>query len=198
MARFDVDSILEAINYRYETKPLALVAIDGVGGAGKSTLARELAYRSESILVVQTVNFYRPMDPKTRYNLTPEEGYMLYYDWERLRDQVLIPLSQGKPCRYQRYSWVESKLKDWVEIHPQGIVLVEGVFSFRPELRRYYDFSIFVTASESERYRRQIVRKENPKEWIERWMAAENWYIKHHAPQDAADLLVDGNEMVMH
>jgi uridine kinase len=83
----------------------ALISIDGPGGSGKSTLAAEVADRlsPERAAVVHGDDFYRPMPAEERLLLSPQEGYDRYFDWQRLRDQVLIPLASGTAAQYQRY-----------------------------------------------------------------------------------------------
>lgn len=75
----------------------ALVGIDGRGGSGKSTLARELAAQfDDSVAVVEGDDFYRDMSDTERIKLTPEEGYELYFDWQRLKSEVLEPIHGGQ------------------------------------------------------------------------------------------------------
>ncbi|MEH2467625.1 uridine kinase family protein [Nostoc sp.] len=96
----------------------------------------------------------------------------------------------GRSTRYQRYNWETGCLGDWVEVKPEEIQLVEGVYTFRPELQKYYDFSIFVATPQSERLKRMISRQQNSSEWIHRWMAAEDWYLNTVNPKDAANLIL--------
>ena len=60
-----------------------------------------------------------------------------------MREELLHPLSRGNLAQYQRYDWGLNHLADWIDVPAFGIVLVDGVYSYRPELRGLYDFSIF-------------------------------------------------------
>jgi hypothetical protein len=42
---------------------------------------------------------------RDRLLLSPQEGDHQYFDWQRLRDQVLAPLASGQAARYQWYDW---------------------------------------------------------------------------------------------
>ena len=84
--------------------------IDGRGGAGKSTLARELALLRDDVAIVAGDDFYRPLPERTRAALTPIEAVDLLFDWERLRDEVLAPLLRGEDARYRRYDWSAERL----------------------------------------------------------------------------------------
>ena len=73
------------------------------------------------------------------------------------------------------------------------VLFVEGVYSSRPELREYADLVLWVTTSEEERVRRQAERGQNPSAWIQRWMAAENYYLERIRPSDSAEVVVLGD-----
>ena len=174
------------------TKRPYLVGIDGLSAAGKSTLAANLQEQLNDLIVVHKDDFYRVMDETIRAKLNAEEGYHQYNDWQRLRDQVLIPISTGHNSFYQRYDWPTGKLAETIEVLPTGIIVVEGVSSIRPELRDYYDLTIWVETSNTQRYYRQIERNENPIEWIERWTASELYYFETIQPYRLANLTIAG------
>ena len=169
-----------------------LIGIDGFSGAGKSTFAHELREQLSDTIVVHKDDFYRVMDEEIRATLDPEQGYYRYFDWERLEAQVLLPLSAGSIARYQRYDWGKKALSETSEVNPMAIVIVEGVYSTRPELRKYYDLCLWVQTSEFERSRRQMERDENTSEWVRRWTAAEIFYVKNFRPSLSQFMIVPG------
>lgn len=181
-------------NARRVRDPL-VVAIDGLGGAGKSTLADALRARLNDASIVLGDDFYRPMDAGARAGLGPREGYERYFDWQRLAEEVLDPLSRGRAAVYRRYDWSRDRLgDDPVEVQPRGVILVEGVYSARPELRGYVDLAIYVETPRAERERRLRARGQDEAGWIARWMAAEEWYEREHRPRERADLVVRGDD----
>jgi len=184
---------LRLIGQHRHTRSYLLVAIDGGGGAGKSTLARNLADALGDATIVQMDDFYRPMPAAERAALTPGEGVDRYFDWQRLRDSVLWPLRRGATARYRRYDWETGAIAgDAVEVIPSGVILIEGVYSLRRELRDLYDLTIFVDAPAELRHRRMAGRAENADIWIDRWMAAEHCYLERHRPQAGASLIWPG------
>jgi uridine kinase len=167
-----------------------VVGIDGAGGAGKSTLARGISDAfTGRVSIVECDHFYRPLNDA---QYSPEQAYENYFDWRRLRDEVVIPLREGKSARYQRYDWSTDRLAEWIEVEPREIVLIEGVFSMRPELRPLIEVAIFIETPRAERMRRMVARPQESTSWIDRWMAAEDWYLEHAAPNRHADLVVEG------
>ena len=188
-----VRAVCAALNERRASRGRVFAGIDGAGGAGKSTLAdgvRDALLGDASI--IRCDDFYRPLVDAKYASLTPEEAYENYFDWHRLRDGALMPLRSGKPARYQRYDWSLDQLAEWIETEPREIVLVEGVYATRPELRRLLDLAIFVETPRAERMRRMRARGQDSDSWIARWMVAEDWYLKNIDPASAADLVLDG------
>ncbi|SDS59046.1 Uridine kinase [Streptomyces sp. TLI_053] len=169
-----------------------IIAIDGTGGSGKTTLAAAVALNLDGAVIVHVDDFYRPMPDHEREQLDAEQGYHRYFDWERLRDQVLIPLRDRQAARYQIYDWTTGQLGAWREIAPGTVVIVEGVYSTRPELARYYHFTTYVDTPRDVCLQRVRARGENPEAWIERWRAAEDYYLHTTWPQSRAKLLVSG------
>lgn len=174
-----------AIELLRESAPLAgthtrVVAIDGLGGAGKSTLAQLVASKVDA-QVIHTDDFASWDDPL---------GW-----WPRLLDAVLVPLSQDLIGRFQRYDWDVRALADWCEVHPGGIVLVEGVSSSREEFRPYLSASIWVDSPRDVRLRRGLQRdgEEAQAQW-EEWMVREDEWVVAQSPRSKADLLLNGDE----
>ena len=156
-----------------------VLAIDGPGGAGRSTLAIAVARALGDAPVVHTDAFAAWDNP---------------LDWHaRLLDQVLRPLCVGAAARYQRYDWDARQLAEWHEIDPRDVLIIEGVGASRRALRPYLAASFWVQTNRAERLRRGLER-DGPDAlplW-EQWMRAEDEYIATERPDQAADLVVSG------
>jgi uridine kinase len=172
--------------------PPTLLAIDGHSAAGKSSLARGVVALTPGATIVPTDDFYRPLDVDYREALDAAGGYAEYYDWQRLETEVLRPLRSGSPARFRKYDWLANALGDWVEVAPEGLIVIEGCYCARPELRAYYDAIVLVTTSPVARQRRQHQRNDATPAWLERWDAAERHYLDRHRPDLYADLIVVG------
>jgi uridine kinase len=176
---------------RQASRERVFVAIDGCGGAGKSTLARGVQDSMANVSIVRTDDFFRPLRQLSDTALEPSRAYELYFPWKRLRDEALAPLRQGKTARYQRHDWTRDALGEWVIVEPNPIVIVEGVYSSRPELRGLLDAIIFVDAPREVRRRRMLARGPEDSDWMRPWMAAEDWYLERIRPQASADLILN-------
>lgn len=171
-----------------------VVGIDGRSGSGKSTLARELAVHIPlPVAIVEGDDFYSDITDVERAALSPADGYEQYFDWRRLKSQVLEPLREGNSAlRYQQYDWERATMGNWVETKEPAVVIVEGVYTLRPPLRDLLDVTVYVRTSDELRAQRQVHRAQNSKEWIERWAAAEEYYESQFEPWRDADFTVSG------
>ncbi len=171
--------------------PLTMVAIDGPSGAGKSTLSRTLNGLLPDSQVVDLEFFYSDVGVDPPDGLSPEECYEQHVDWRSLDAQVLRPLRRGESGRYRLYDWNTGQRGDWVDVAPEGIVLIDGLYSMRPELMDVYDLTVYVDAPPGERSARLAKRPDNPI-WVERWAVGFNWYIDHMRVKERADVVISG------
>ena len=180
---------------RQGQKVRLLVAIDGLGGSGKSTLARLLKQQLKAIgwtvAVVKHDDFYLPSNQRESQQIGMIGSD---FDWERLRDQVLVPIREGRHADYQRYDWETDVLAEWHTISAANVVIVEGVYTIRRELISLYDLKIWVECPRAIRLARGIARDGEKARaiWEQDWMPKEDYYVKTHLPREKADLFVNG------
>ena len=168
-----------------------VVAIDGHGAAGKSTIAEAVA-RATGAALVHTDDFFRssptPPPPTAAGGLALRD----YYDWRRLRAQALEPLRARRAATFRRFDWERGRGLDGpVTVEPNDLLLVEGVFSAAPELSDLVDRSVFVETPETERLRR-LRRQVTPEEWDADWLIAEQAYFDLVRQPSSFDLVVTG------
>jgi uridine kinase len=152
-----------------------LVGIDGAGGSGKSTLAATL---TDKIVAMDD------------FITAPWE----WYDFERLCRDVLEPLQRDEPARYQRMDWNDGELREWHELQPGGVVVVEGVAALDMLLRPAYDYRIWVETPREISLERGLER-DGPAAlplW-EAWSEKEEQYWREQRPRESADAIVDGS-----
>ena len=193
-----LEAIRSAILARHQTSggPV-IVAIDGRSGAGKSTLARSLAGPLSASVVVGD-DFYADLDESLRWALLPAEGADRYFDWRRLRDQALLPLREGLVARYLPFDWVAGSglAPSLVRVDSSDVVIVEGVYTARPQLREVVDVTVLLVADEQERRSRLARRAHGNERWLPRWEAAENHYFAALRPPESFDLVLTDVDLI--
>jgi hypothetical protein len=154
------------------------VGVDGLGAAGKTTLATRLAAGLPGSVVV-------PIDHFGRAGLR---------DWDRdlFVAQVVRPLLAGRPGRYQRWDLVDDRGLDWVQV-PVGVpVIVEGVSATDTRLPVPWDVRLWVETPES--VRRARIADRDPATLLRRWEAdwwpSEQEYVQAQDPAARADVIV--------
>lgn len=183
---------VEAIRDRVAGAEVFVVAIDGMSAAGKSTFAEQLEGQLDAA-VIHGDDFYRDMPERARRELSAVEGVDRYFDWERLREEALLPLRQGRAAAFRPFDWARGEgLADVVTIEPRRVVVIEGVYSARPELRDLVDLAVLVETSTDERQRRRRTRHD-AHDWEYRWDAAERFYFASVRPRDEFDVVVTGS-----
>ena len=173
-----IDNIIQLIDKRKSRDSgRTVVAIDGVGGAGKSTLALRIKERLNESSLIEMDDFYSPINPTIRCQFVPEQGYQNFFDWQRLKTQVFEHIHQNSTVRYQKYDWTRDELNGWTNLLLGPVVIIEGVYVLRPELRQYYDLSIFVETS-LDVCTNRLQSRGNFEEEIRMWQAAEKMVLK--------------------
>ncbi|HEX8487289.1 MAG TPA: NTP transferase domain-containing protein [Propionibacteriaceae bacterium] len=172
-----------------------LVALDGRSGAGKTTLAAALAL-CRPATVISGDDFYSPgmavLDVRARERLTDAEIAEQVFDWRRLRDQALVPLVHGQWARYAPYDWTaqDGRLGKRVELPPSSLVILEGVYSGRPELADLMDLAVLVEIPAERRRQRLSERVNDPADWVAVWERGEDHYFGRVRLPDSYDLTV--------
>lgn len=133
------------------------VAVDGRTGCGKSTFADALADRladtQRPAIRASIDDFHHPAVHRRKLGRYSAEGY--YRDARDLRafvELLLRPLGPGGNFRFARQSFDLAKdapVEPVFETATADAVLIaDGTFLQRPELRGHFDFAIFLDAPE--------------------------------------------------
>jgi uridine kinase len=159
-----------------------------------STLARGLERASTDIAVVEFDDFYLPSQDRDARAAIADREIGGDFDWRRLRDQVLMPLSQDAPASYQRYDWPTDELAEWHTVSVGGTVVLEGNYCTRRELFDFYDYTIWIDAPRELRLARGLLRggQDTRERWLTEWMPEEDRYVEVEQPASRVDLALDG------
>jgi uridine kinase len=165
-----------------------VIAIDGIGTSGKTTLAAEMSRRLGAE-VVHMDDYFLPFEERDK---TRMKGAMGNIEWERLENEILgnlgksTVLSPAYDCRSASYGPDR-------EYDLSKTVIIEGVSSLRRELQDYYDLKLFLRITPDERLRR--IERRDPewkrRKWRSEWIPLEDAYFSAHRPEVSADFIVD-------
>jgi uridine kinase len=183
------------------------VAVDGRTASGKTSFGHELAEHLDAIgrpvLRATLDDFKKPWADRERYDRTSGEGYYRNaYDYGTLRRLLLQPhrseaagsvaLCSIDPLTQQDHSSIRAA------IEPDSVLIVDGVFAFRPEINDYWDLRIWLDVPEglsvkrgTERDRHHSRPTADPTH--ERYLMSERIYIREVGPSSLADLVIDNS-----
>jgi uridine kinase len=184
--------LVEAVRRLEVDKPI-LIAIDGHSAAGKSTLAAAVARPLEAE-VIDGDEFYAGGTEEQWDAMSPAEKAAHCVDWRKQRP-VLETLARGEEARWHAYDWEvgDGRLLEDPTICPAASVLIlEGVYSARPELADLFHLRVLYDAPPELRHLRWVEREGEGylDDWARRWSEAEDWYFSHLMTRDRFDLVL--------
>jgi uridine kinase len=166
-----------------------VVAIDGPGCCGKSTLAQSIAAET-SVVVLETDDFHLPRGAK------PERDSPLPYRRWREFVSAATRLARGEAVRFRAIDWDSLGLLPEKSVDPGRIVLVDGIGSLHPDLSHITGYRIWVDGLAPTRLGR--VARRNGEAVATSWgeyIPLEQAYLQKFKPWRSADLWVCGAEI---
>jgi hypothetical protein len=165
-----------------------LIAIDGRGGAGKTTLADRLRGAAPHSAVVHTDD--------VAWNHA-------CFDWgPRLAGHVLEPLRRGEPVDYRPDAWVTHGRPGSITVAAGlDVVWVEGTGVLREELARWWDASLYLQGDLDDQDRLLSARDgDSPeqREHVANWMREELPFLRREQPWSRATLIAAGPARIAH
>ncbi|MGC4755007.1 uridine kinase family protein [Micromonospora trifolii] len=165
-----------------------VIAIDGRGGAGKTTLAERLRKVESNSAIVHTDD--------VAWNHA-------YFDWGAvLAENILQPLHRGKPVNFRPDAWISHDRAGSITI-PVGadFVWVEGTGIIRDELRPWLDASVYIQGDRDEQERLLVARdgdSAEQQEHVTNWLREELPFMLRERPWSRATLIVAGPSEIDH
>lgn len=187
------------------------VAIDGVDASGKSTLAdaldSPLVGLGRHVIRASIDGFHNPKAIRSRRGELSPEGYFHdSFNYAALIHELLEPLGPGG-SRYFRRAIFDYRSDTSVESQmecatPNAVLLFDGVFLLRHELRSHWDFSIFVRADFDVTINRAATRDVDlfgdaaqvRQRYDERYVPGQQLYFSAAQPEQWASVVIDNND----
>jgi uridine kinase len=184
------------------------VGVDGVDGAGKSVFADELTLvleqRGARVIRASVDGFHNPRPVRYRLGRDSPEGFFRdSYDYDRMRALLLEPLAPTGNRRFRRATYdvqTESPIDAPGEYADAGAILVvDGIFLHRPELRASWDYSIFLdvdfATSVGRVARRDGTAPEPGAASNRRYVEGQQLYLAECAPRVHASVVIDNRDL---
>lgn len=114
-------------------------------------------------------------------------------DWRRLEYEAIAPLRDGRVARYQPFDFDDGMglAPHGVVCNPQPVVILDGIYSGRPELAGIVDIAVLIELPDGLRRRRLTVREGTAfmKNWHPLWDVAGDYYFAHVCPPSRYDFV---------
>lgn len=182
------------------------VAVDGLTASGKTSLGHELgaaiAQRGRPVLRASLDDFKRPWRDRHRYDRESGPGYYRNaFDYPAVVRLLLAPCAQSGSgrcvlCMIDPLTQVDHS-SVVVEAAANAVLVVDGVFAFRPEVDAHWDFRVWLAVDEETSVRRGAARDQD---WAgsdaetihrDRYLPAERIYLAEADPVARADVVID-------
>jgi uridine kinase len=177
----DYPDLLSAIEKLDSTQSIIL-AIDGVAGSGKTTLASRLCNDLKSCQVVHMDDLYAGWNDPLSQRLTA-----------RVIRELLEPFHQQLPIRYQKFDWILNRFDKFEDLKTSNILILEGVGSGQREFRKYLSKTIWVEYDPSQGFDRVIARDgEGIRGEMVNFLLDQNKHFIAELTKNASDYTISG------
>ena len=172
-------------------KETIIIAIDGMTGSGKTTLAEELAkiYNSP---IIHADDFFLPLELRTEERLN-EPGGNIHY--EKMKKEIIDLLKGAKINDVIKYKPFICKIQNYGEeknIKLNKVNIIEGSYCLNPYFGKYYDISIFLKINEQSQIERLTKRcPQMINNFINKWIPLEKKYHEAFKVYENSDIKFD-------
>ncbi len=181
-----------------------IIAVDGVDGAGKTTFADALAKRlgigHRAVFRASIDDFHAPRAVRyAKGEDSPEGFYADSYDYVTFKRVLIEPFR--KPGAIGSFVLKAFDLKRDIPVEPKwttapedAILIVDGIFLNRPELKGLWNFSIYLDVTPEVAAERMLSRDGEPSN-EERYSGGQDLYEKESSPRTTATAIIDNNDV---
>ena len=200
----EMEAIYNNVITAVDINNIPIIGIDGLGGAGKSTISEKICEKFECnnyyTLLLHIDDFINVRE--VRYN-SAYPDWQCYYDLQWRFDYFSNVINEIKNNK-KDYIDIELYDKDndtyfqqRFAINENTIVIVEGIFLQRKEFNNIFDYMIYIDIPEEVRLQRVLKRdtyigdeQQIVDKYENRYFPAEHRYIERYQPQKNADFVI--------
>lgn len=181
-----IDTLRSRIDQLLSERERVILAIDGSCTAGKTRLAGLLKAAHDCNVFHMDDFFLRP-EQRTPERYAEIGGNV---DYERFREEVLLPLEAGTAFSYRPFDCSTLTLSDPVRVTPKRLSIVEGSYSLHPCFGDVYDLRILLTVTPELRRQRILERPAAlHRRFFEEWIPMEERYFSGFGIPETCDLI---------
>lgn len=178
-----------------------IVAIDGVDGAGKTTFADALApvlsERGQHVVRASIDGFHRPRVERYARGRDSADGYYRdSFDIEALRALLIEPFGSGAAevvvAAFDHASDAPIERRE-SGIPSDAVLVLDGVFLHRPELRGLWHSSVWLEVDDAVRDAR-LTARDGVDSLASRYSEGQAIYAREANPRRAAAIVVNNND----
>jgi len=183
----EYDILCARIDQLLEREPHVYVAIDGHAASGKTSLGAYLKKRYDCNTIHMDHFFLRP-EQRTAERLTEPGGNV---DYVRFKKEVQTQLLRGETFAYRSWNCQTGAFGDKVDIRPNRLNIIEGVYSLHSTLAEIYHIKVFLTVSSKEQLCR--IEARDGETLLERfqseWLPMERCYFEDFGIAQTCDFI---------
>ena len=167
-----VNNILKRIE-NSKKNPL-FICIDGRSGVGKSTISKKLSEKIPTTLICSD-DFYCNLETEELLSFSVKERYEICLAYRKFIQNVLEPLQTNGQATWSDFRGVNhsARLTD--------LVIVEGIYCARPELRDFFDLKFLIQMNDSQR--KSVLQNREAADTLHNWHQifdeVEDYYFHH-------------------
>jgi uridine kinase len=169
-------------------KEIIVIAIDGMTGSGKTTLAEELSQVYEAP-IFHADDYFLPPELRTEERLN-EPGGNIHY--EKMKKEIINILVEGKinsTIKYKPFICKNQSYGEEKSFKLSKINIVEGSYCLNPYFGKYYDISVFLKINEKSQIERLTKRcPQMINNFINKWIPLEKKYHDAFKLYDNCDI----------
>jgi uridine kinase len=205
-----LDAVADAVAERERTavRRVPLVAVSGIDGSGKSTIApalgAALTERGLHAAVITADPWHTPAPIRFNAKDPARHFYRYAFRWTELFERVIDPLRRHRSLtlslpllRLSDDSWHEHLY----DFHDVDVVILEGIFVLRRIFRRRYNVAVWIHCSFETALRRALARNQEDRDVAQLrhdystvYFPAQQLHLRRDQPHAAADFIL-GNDV---
>ncbi|MFP5528627.1 P-loop NTPase fold protein [Peptococcus simiae] len=169
------EQIVTLIDSEMRYKKKFVLAIDGMAGSGKTTLAHILQENySEKANLISMDDFYLPAEDAFMHN-----NYADHINVKMFLQSILNPLSFHQDITYKPFLCKLQKYGTSITLTSKPICIIEGTYSCLPIFEQFYNLKICLITSKHQQEQRLLKREGeiNIKKFDEIWLPRERTYF---------------------